>query len=410
MPRRRSEMRRTPGDWAIRIVLALVVFTGGVFVILQSLALVVRRSDPERSYALAPWDGRTAAALSERLSGPDASAADHKRAAALALSALRQDPTTVQAAATLGLDAASRGDLIGTRRWFSYSQQLSRRDLRTQIWAIEEAVGKGNVGDALRHYDIALRTSRAAADVLFPVLSSALADVGVRSAAASLLATHPIWGDQFIAYAADHGDDPLSIAQLFHQLSARHALNIDDQARVDLVQRLIQAGHVNAAWNYYASFRRGAKREDVRNPQFRETISPSAPFDWTTASDSGISAVIGGGALEFNAPASAGGLIVRQLQVLPMGKYRLQGSDAEIDQPDDGLPYWQVTCLDGRVLGRILVTNSSRSAGRFSGNFAVPALCPVQQIVFMASPTSKVEGLSGKITQISIQAQSIGSR
>ena len=44
---------------------------------------------------------------------------------------------------------------------------MSRRDLPTQLWLIEENVNRNNVPGALRHYDVALRTSLSSHELLF---------------------------------------------------------------------------------------------------------------------------------------------------------------------------------------------------------------------------------------------------
>src|SRR3546814_17422634 len=73
------------------------------------------------------------------------------------------------------------GDRAGGERLLAYSQTLSRRDLRTQLMAIELAVARDDIPSALRHYDIALRTKKNAPDLLFPVLTSALTNPTIRT-------------------------------------------------------------------------------------------------------------------------------------------------------------------------------------------------------------------------------------
>lgn len=85
--------------------------------------------------------------------------ARRREADRLARLALRQDPTAVAALATLGLNAQIRGDTNSARRYFAYSDKLSRRSLTTRLWAIEDAVARDDIPAALRNYDVALRTS-----------------------------------------------------------------------------------------------------------------------------------------------------------------------------------------------------------------------------------------------------------
>src|SRR5690606_1446045 len=103
-------------------------------------------------------------------------------AVTLAREALRQDPTSVDALAVLGLQAELKNDAAQARKVFGYSRELSRRELRAQIWAIEESVRRGDIAEALHHYDMALRTSVRAQELLFPILAAALEEPSIRSA------------------------------------------------------------------------------------------------------------------------------------------------------------------------------------------------------------------------------------
>src|SRR5690606_28285593 len=127
-----------------------------------TLANVLVRAEPAYAHRLSPIDGKITAAVAEQsfTLTPDASSASE--AARLARLALRQDATAVSALSVLGLQAQLRRDASQARDLFSYAHQLSRRELRTQIWGIEEAVGRGDIAGALEQYDRALRTSHRA--------------------------------------------------------------------------------------------------------------------------------------------------------------------------------------------------------------------------------------------------------
>ncbi len=402
MPRRSVRQRRAPAEWVIRVVVALALAYVGTVVVIRSYAYSIRRTDPERAYSLAPNDGRIAAALSEQLSGPEATPADRRRADQVALRALRRESTAVQAVSTLGVDAVIRGDAKAAKRWFGYAQSLSRRDLRTQLWGIEDAVARGDVQGALRHYDIALRTSRLASDLLFPVLASAITDPKVRAAVGNVLSHKPVWNERFIDYAADHGSDPQTVALLFQDL-ARTPVNVPDQAKAIVIQRLIAARRYDQAWTYYASLHPGVDRRRSRDPGFSATTATPAPFDWMPVNDGGITATIGGGTVDFSVPSSVGGVMLMQVQMLLSGTYVLEGRSLDIEQSDGARPYWRLTCLDGRELGRTEIPNSAQAGGRFTGRFTVPSNCPVQEFTLVAQPTGSIGGLAGRIDAVSLR-------
>ncbi|RYE93442.1 MAG: hypothetical protein EOO77_45485, partial [Oxalobacteraceae bacterium] len=201
-PRRRTaRVPRSRAEWIGRVVLA--VFTAALAYATISFTLAgALRGDPGRAYALAPYDGRNTARLAAALSGPESSSDDRKRSDVLARAALRQGPASVVAASVLGINAQVYGDVAVARRAFTYAEQLSRRDLLTQLWAIEYAVSQGDVEGALRHYDIALRIKPAMWELLFPVLAAAASQNAIQQELVTTLASRPPWADGFINYAA----------------------------------------------------------------------------------------------------------------------------------------------------------------------------------------------------------------
>jgi len=406
MPRRGARVQRSAAEWRARAMLAIAAAVLGTLSVSHSLAYMMRIAAVEHAHLLAPWDGRITALLSAKLSGPEASVADRRRADDLARQALQQDPTAVPAVATLVINAEIRGDTATARKIFTYSEMLSRRDLRTRIWAIEDAVARGDIPGALRNYDIALRTSRIAPDLLFPVLITAIADGNIRAALVRTLAARPAWGDQFIAYVSGNGPDARATARLFEALQKRRIVQ-SEGATAALVTRLLTEGHVDDAWRYYSSVTPGVDRRQSRDSQFVANRATPSAFDWNLVSDSGIVATIQrgerGGIFDFSVPSSLGGPLLEQMQWLPPGSYLLEGHSIGIDQPDATLPYWVLHCGEGRELGRVVVPASTQNNGRFSGHFRVPADCPVQHLILMARATEQMTGTTGQVDRVRLR-------
>lgn len=398
MPRRGP--RRSATEWGVRGALALAAAVVGYVGTTHSLAQVIVERDPARAHALAPWDGRITAHLAEQRFLDNPAGGAQTPAAQLARRALRQDPTAVSAVATLGLQAQLRGDAAQARQVFGYAQRLSRRDLQTQLWAIEDAVVRGDIPGALRHYDIALRTSRRAPDLLFPVLASAIADPAIRANLVPTLAPQPIWGAGFIGYVAGNSDDPRAVADLLAGLQ-RADVPVSSEASATAINRLIAADAFDDAWRYYAASRDDVARTRSRDPRFTADLPVPSAFDWVPVNDTGVATSIQrgekGGIVDFSAPPSVGGTVVRQLQLLPAGTYRLQGSSVGIEQPSGSQPYWVLACRNGRELGRVAVPNSAEGNGVFTGRFSVPADCAVQTLSLVVRPSSEITGVAGQI-------------
>ena len=366
-----------------------------------TLAQVLKHDAP-RAYALAPYDGRATAGFAAQIGSEKANAADLRRAAVLARTALRQDPAAVAAAVVLGLNAQVRGDLALARLAFAYAEKLSRRDSITQLWAIEDSVARHDISDAIRHYDIALRANPKLGGLLFPVLASASSELAVQSELVHILAARPLWAEAFVNFAAvGNGTDPRVIANLFRRLG-RSGMPLPEAAMAGLTRTLFASGHVDQAWTYYASFRRGVTRDRSRDPEFAARIEAPTPFDWVVDGDSGIVGAINGGGFDFSASPSVGGVMLQQIQLLPPGRYQVRGHSIDINQPEDAPPYWVLTCSNGRELGRVEVPFSDQAGGNFTGMVVVPSGCPIQTLTLVARPSEAVAGLSGRIDRVAL--------
>jgi len=398
--------RRSATEWGIRSALAMAAAGLGGISVAHSLGLALSAGDPARAHTLAPWDGQITARLSQQRLADDAGAQARVATEQLARRALNQDPTAVASVATLGLAAQMRDNTAGARRLMDYAQRLSRRNLQAQLWAVEGAVARGDIPGALRHYDIALRTSTTAPNLLFPVLASAISDPAIQSNLVPVLARQPIWGPGFVTYVASSGTDPRATASLFTKLHRFH-VPIAAEATSVVITSLVAASAMDEAWRYYAAVRPGAERSASRDPRFTAELSTPSAFDWTAVSDGSVSASIergvAGGRLDFSAAPGASSVVLQQMQMLPAGAYRLEGHGSGIEQPEQSRPYWVLTCRNGRELGRIPIPNLSQNAGVFAGRFDVPVQgCPVQTLSLMVRPSDEVSGVAGQIDRIQL--------
>lgn len=398
--------RRSPREWAIRLFLAGTVGWIGCLSVMQSAALVLPDSLIEEAYALAPNNGRIAGRLSLLLSSPKVGEVGRTRAVAIAREALREDPTAVEAVATIAADAFARGDQAEGERLLVYSEKLSRRDLRTQLMAIELAVARDDISGALNHYDIALRTKKNAPELLFPVLTSALPNPAIRTALVKTLASQPQWGNEFITHAARSGADPAASAAFFHALQTVR-VPVPDTANVALINGLLAAKLFGDAWIYYATTRPGSNRLQSRDPAFKTLLETRSAFDWVAVNSLGVSTTIlpdpTNGIFDFTMSMGNGGPLLQQLQMLPPGAYIVKGHSIGIEQPAHSRPYWALRCQTGVEIGRVELPNSSRAGGWSQGTIRVPADCPVQILLLIARSSDDAGGVSGQIDRILIR-------
>lgn len=401
MPRRRSKRRHvSTAEWGIRGAVSLVAALLGLTSVSSTLANVVAKVDPARAHDLAPSNGHITAAAAEQAFTLAPDAASESEAAKRAELALRQDATAVGALSVLGLQAQLRSEVERARELFGYSHRLSRRELRTQIWAIEEAVARGDIAGALEQYDRALRTSNKARQILFPVLARAIAEPAVRAELLEMMAAESTWRDAFVRYVAANAPEPEAVVAFFRR-GASVDLPVKDEDRSRLVNALMAKGATDDAWSFYASFRQGTDRSLSRDADFTMDVEIPSVFDWTTFNPDGVSTSIQrgeeGGVVYFNASSGAGGTALRQTQLLTPGDYRLEGRSLGVEQPKYSRPYWVLTCRDGRELGRVLLPNSGDSWETFTGRFNVPAGCSVQTLALVIRASDDIAGVQGRI-------------
>lgn len=393
------------GGLAARIIGALIMLALGYVVVVAAVAPVIVQRDVASAYALAPGNAQIAAEWARQVLNDDLSPTGQAAAETAARAALRRDPTRVAAVATLGLIAQLRGDAPAARRWFVRAERLSRRDLATQLWWIEDAVGRGAVAEALRHYDTALRTQPGADQVLFPLLAKASGDPNIVDPLVALLRRKPAWGGAFVDYVGANSGDAYASTRFFAALT-RAGVEVPFTARNQLVNALLDKDP-DVAWAYYASYHPGVDRRRSRDPDFRVITDWPARFDWwinnNTAFSSAIQLGRDHGVFSFSATPTVGGPILQQVQLLPPGVYLLEGRSAGVDQAPGERPYWALKCVvDERELGRIEMPNSAVAGGRFQGQFVVPQGCPAQLLTFVIRPSSSVGGVVGELSRVAL--------
>ncbi len=396
-----------------RLSMATVVGFAGTLIVAHTAAYQLRSSSSDVAHQLAPYDGRITAIAAAYHSTPEATAQDRRKGDALASLALRQDATAVIAASTLGLNAQVADQTPRARRLFAYAESLSRSDIQTQLWAIEDAVSRNNVTEALKHYDIVLRTKPSLGQMLFPVLTTASTDPQIRLPLIRTLAGKPSWGESFVSHVAANSADPRSTARLLADLP-RAGVSVPDGAKASVIKALIDNGYFDEAWNYYASVRPQADRRRSRDPRFVQSTNTPTALDWTASEGEAVSASIqrGGpaGVLEFSAPAMVGGVVLRQAQLLPAGEYKLVGHSVGVEPASGPGAYWTIACQNHSEIGRVSLGNLAKSNGNFSGTFVVPKGCPLQILSLMVEPSEEISGQSGRIDYVQLSPVSPAKR
>ncbi|TCD06725.1 hypothetical protein EYB45_03285 [Erythrobacteraceae bacterium CFH 75059] len=412
--RRAKSVSRWPqGHWRRRLPVAAAIAVGAWFGVTGSLANALVRADAGRAHALAPGNGQIAAANAEQMFATRPEADDTSAAAEMARLAIRRDALTPDALTVLAFQAELRGDTALSNRIFAHSTRLSRRELRPQLWAIEQAVSRGDLAGALRHYDIALKVSDTARNTLYPVLANALPEPLVRAGLLARLRPDTVWARSFLDFVAGSGIQPGAAAAFLSEARAA-GLEVTKEQREYLVNALFSAGQHDRAWQEYTALRGATPRNRSRDPRFALRTDVRTPLDWQVDADAGTGAAILAegqvGVVDFAAPPGAGGPVVRQYQYLPPGTYTLEGHFDQLQLGLGSRPFWQLACENGQEIGRVEVPPSAAEATPFAGRLTVSAQCPVQVLTLIVRPVEDIAGVSGRLATAVLRPFGDGSR
>jgi hypothetical protein len=372
-----------PGLIAKSVVAAIIAALAIWLTLAVSIASILGDSLPRVALRWAPFDARTMAGIAEDTVMTSADPQKADRAAALAKRALQRDPTVIPAWRTIGLALAARGREEDAGRLMAFTHRLSRRDLPTELWLIEDSVRRNDVDGALRHYDTALRTSSEAGEILLPIMVAALDKQELVKPIAALVADDPPWAPGFFDYLTrqpPRGDNAAALLDLVRKDGYSAPMPNASQ----LPQLLVQRGEFAAAYKAYRVLQQGDRTITDANDQFAK--SPKViPFDWNLAATSDVRAepqlrnesdrfaalhvLAGNGAIDTAA---------RKLAMLHPGQYVLAAAiDSEGAAPES--LRWSVRCASTDTT--LLVADvTPKSPGRktWALRFEVPAQCPAQ--------------------------------
>ena len=368
----------------------------------HGIAWSLRERNIDAAYLMAPDDARVASAWSSARYEVGERTSARSPAVAAAEAALARDPTAVQAISTLAFDAEARGDHARALALAKFGQELSRRDLKTQLFLLQMAVERNDIKDALTHYDYALRTSDEAPSLLFPILRQAVVFPQVRLNLVETMSRHPPWGSVYLYDLVSKGADLFAASALISDL---HKAGIDVPADVEdiLITRLTEQGQMIQAWQKYQARFPGARGDALRNGSFNRQSS-STPFDWIFPAVTGLDAHLGReggqGRLDYEAISGVGGVAARQLLVLSEGTYHLAGNAAV--SRDAAPPSWGVRCTDGRSVGTVSFQKEADGSARSAADFSIPAACNAQWLELIVPSSDAIESNRGSITHVTI--------
>jgi hypothetical protein len=276
---------------------------------------------------------------------------------------------------------------------FAEAERLSRRDLVTQIWLAEFNLRRGDIPAVLGHLDVALRTSEAGEESLFPLLVAVSSDRRLADALARRMRARPNWAEPFGNYLLGGQVPPAISAYIFE--NALDSKNADDLKLIEsLMQRLADAGETGLLGEVADHFKLAPKGSTpVTNGGFESTAG-LRPFTWSLTGDTDLWAAPelgprGGNVLALNASSGQSGDLARQLVQLRPGRYRLSADVGNVPDEIYLRPTLTVRCADGDRAQLVTLKPASEgpNAQRMGTTFVVPQGCSLQWLAVSMSGT-----------------------
>ncbi|WP_157081315.1 hypothetical protein [Novosphingobium naphthalenivorans] len=370
-----------------------VVLVGGVLALWISIGVTLNFTIAERYPDLVhEWwpDGVTPTVVSAGrvLSSPSPSAASVVQTRASLRAAALREPVSSYALGMLGAVADFQEDEAQAQAFFQSSEAMSRRNLLTEMWLIEDAVSHGDVSEALSHYNRAMLVSTKSRKTLLPILVSATSEPDVLANLLPMLAQKPLWWKAYVNEMGASGKDPAVMSAAVLALK----LDLSDPEQKSLIERVLNR---MIALNDEKGALQTANDLEGRTEAYR-TIQDGEfdqapgllPFAWWLSQDSNIQAyrgkVPGGGeGLWLETHDDTGGGIARQLIGLEPGHYLFSGIFG--DQTSDAVNHLaiELSCRQGGRLRNFNLPSTKEIRQSFRFEFDVPlSSCHTQWVKF----------------------------
>jgi tetratricopeptide (TPR) repeat protein len=394
MTERRAALRIRGLEFPAALVgFARLVFVGlllalGVSILRHSLAdYLSGEADPALAIVIDPTQASARVAVSERLM------ADSKITDAIVggREALRHNPLLPEALTLLARASEQEGDIDRATQLMNLATRVNLRDLRSQLWLLDQDLRGGRVNLALNRIDLLLRGQfPQAIGPLVPALAPILIREPYRLGYVKLLRTNPRWREVWFVDLLRRSDDLSALTYLFAELQADEPGPTEGELQV-LLSRLTDAGMFDEAHDIWLRSLPADRREEadlLYNQEFRYPLT-NLPFDWVIQPVSNAMIDVGtqNGARAVNVDFFGGRVKfehVSHLLNLAPGPYRFQGRERSQDLQNERGLRWRIACVgdDAETLGATDLVNGDTPWRTFVVDFMVPTgKCPYQKLV-----------------------------
>ncbi|WP_447728372.1 hypothetical protein [Sphingomonas koreensis] len=403
MPRSPGSPPLTPGTIVRGVAAGGVALALAWFSFAGAMTNATHRRSPETALRFTPDDAVALAAQADRrlLAGGAQATADVETLRMARESLARQALNPV-ALRLIGLSASVKGGFAAGRPAMSAANRLTRRDLPTQFWLIEEAVSRGDVAGALSHYDHALRTRPGSQQLLFPVLTAAVEDPALWPAFGRYVREPAPWLGDFARFAIRNSAKPRSIAAFLQQVGGLPHDDVSAALEAELLKRLVEANAFAEAARYYRSLS-GANPAILAETGFTgaTTEAKFAPLTWELFASPGFNSAFlrdeTGDTIRLHVTmeTSATGVVGRKIVYAAPGRYRFRAIQRTAAAAEGASAQWELRCGGSRADNIIWGKGAPLLADGVAVEdvIAIPAGCGAITVRLLASAGTSPNGI-----------------
>ena len=245
-----------------------------------------------------------------------------------ALAGYRREPLATQGLAIAALAAENDGQPAKARALMAAALQLSRRDSLVNGWAVLDASRRNDLDAAIAGLNRSMTTNPATASIYVPAMVKSLEQEETVKVLARILARRPTWELEFWRAAVVSPQTIGNAGKLRALLVRRSDADREiDRALLFALAARREFATATMLYQTRAGVQRSGSGQIVRNGDFGSTPA-WPPFDWDIMSTGEYSATIArdGEGLAVEALPGSGGLVARQLVVIPPGPMRLRAA------------------------------------------------------------------------------------
>lgn len=262
-----------------------------------AISASIGRRLPEVAVNLWPVSGNVLAELSSKhllaATGPQGRSIPNNIPRAVgdnAYQALLREPFNAEALRNYAYGLDAEGEREKARMVMASAYRLTRRNVGTNLWLIEDLARRGQDAQALAIYDVAIRTNSRAATLLINAMSQAVDDPRLRGSLVSVLASNPPWLSQFWTVVLSSDRDLDNVYDLRAQLHDRGGSTLLLEHDALLVSRLANAGRYDEAFKLYEAAASDTEPQQAGGAFLQAAQFP--PIGWKVGTGDGFGAKI----------------------------------------------------------------------------------------------------------------------